>query len=241
MIGSGIDDEDVIPIRIVKEEVKKFPEHLDAYTFPSGMTDVRLESPKRSTLGTLDYFCLDAASLLPVVFLDVQENEEVFDICAGPGGKSMAIVQTLMPSRLLCNDADKSRLQRVKNAMESYLKTHTADKSAGLVEYTKLYGKGVENVIQSRFDKVLCDVMCTADRYSMNEDHGNWFSPSFKKLRLQLPSRQSELLESALKMVKPGGSVVYSTCTLSPAQNDGVVYNALRNIWSQTKLNFVVK
>jgi 16S rRNA C967 or C1407 C5-methylase (RsmB/RsmF family) len=46
---------------------------------------------------------------------------------------------------------------------------------------------------------------------------------------------------SALKCVKPGGSVVYSTCSLSPVQNDGVVYNALKSIWEDTKIEFAVR
>ena len=46
---------------------------------------------------------------------------------------------------------------------------------------------------------------------------------------------------SALLCVKPGGSVVYSTCSLSPVQNDGVVYNALKSIWEDTKIEFSVR
>ena len=82
--------------------------------------------------------------------------------------------------------------------------------------------------------------MCTTDRHSLRASEGNWFAPQLKQKRLQFPASQSLLLQSALKLVKPGGSVVYSTCTLSPAQNDGVVYDALRKIWMETELNFVV-
>jgi len=46
---------------------------------------------------------------------------------------------------------------------------------------------------------------------------------------------------SALLCLKPGGSVVYSTCSLSPVQNDGVVYNALKSTWEDTKIEFVVR
>jgi len=44
-----------------------------------------------------------------------------------------------------------------------------------------------------------------------------------------------------MKCVKSGGSVVYSTCTLSPSQNDGVVYDALKNVWSETGMEFYVE
>ena len=233
-------DDDLIPVKVVKEEVKQFPSNMDAWTFPSGMTEELLMAPERGVLGTLDYYCMDAASLLPVIFMDIKPHETVFDMCSGPGGKSLAIAQTLRPSLIHCNDADGSRLQRVKNTFSSYLNTGERDFSQGLVEYTRLYGEGVEKVIENRFNKVLCDVMCTTDRHSLRVSEGNWFAPQLKQKRLQLPASQSLLLQSALQLVKPGGSVVYSTCTLSPAQNDGVVYDALRKIWMETELNFVV-
>ena len=236
-----IEADDLVPIRVVKEEVKEFPKNMDAFTFPSGVTEEMLMAPERGPLGTLDYYCMDASSLLPVIFLDVQPKEMVLDMCAGPGGKALAISQTLHPITIHCNDADASRLQRVKNIFSSYLNTGSTDYSAGLVEYTKLYGEGIDKVVDNRFDKVLCDVMCTTDRHSLREDRGNWFTPSLKQRRLKLPENQSLLLQAALKMVKPGGSVMYSTCTLSPAQNDGVVYDALKRIWTETKLDFVVK
>ena len=51
----------------------------------------------------------------------------------------------------------------------------------------------------------------------------------------------SSLNRSAMKCVKPGGSVVYSTCTLSPIQNDGVVYDALKNVLTDDGIEFVVE
>ena len=44
-----------------------------------------------------------------------------------------------------------------------------------------------------------------------------------------------------MKCVKPGGSVVYSTCTLSPIQNDGVVFDALKQLWAQNRIEFIVE
>lgn len=67
------------------------------------------------------------------------------------------------------------------------------------------------------------------------------FNPSRVKERLQLPELQCELLVQALKIVKKSGIVVYSTCSLSPVQNDGVVHMALKQIWEETNRVFVVK
>ena len=54
-------------------------------------------------------------------------------------------------------------------------------------------------------------------------------------------TKQSELLKNGLLHLAPGGSLVYSTCTLSPVQNDGVVHRVLAQIWEETNLNFEVE
>jgi 16S rRNA C967 or C1407 C5-methylase (RsmB/RsmF family) len=84
------------------------------------------------------------------------------------------------------------------------------------------------------------DVPCTTDRHSVVENDNNIFKPSRVKERLKLPELQCELLVNALKLVKKGGVVVYSTCSLSPIQNDGVVHMALKQIWEETKIDVVV-
>lgn len=60
------------------------------------------------------------------------------------------------------------------------------------------------------------------------------------KERLRIPETQADLLGNALHLVKPGGTVVYSTCSLSPIQNDGVVGMALRRIWEERRQEFTV-
>lgn len=82
---------------------------------------------------------------------------------------------------------------------------------------------------------------CTTDRYSLHENDNNIFKPTRIKERLTLPELQCDLLVHALKMVAKGGIVVYSTCSLSPIQNDGVVNMALKQLWEETKIDVVVK
>ena len=85
-----------VPVEMREHNMITFPTHIEAYTFASGATDMRLEPPEKGILGTLDYYCMDAASLLPVLFLDVQKEHTVLDICAAPGGKSLAILQVIL-------------------------------------------------------------------------------------------------------------------------------------------------
>lgn len=85
------------------------------------------------------------------------------------------------------------------------------------------------------------DVPCTTDRHSVMENDNNIFKPSRIKERLKLPELQSELLFAALKLIPIGGIVVYSTCSLSPIQNDGVVHMTLKRIWQETSIDLIVK
>jgi len=231
-------------------EMKKMPPlstlPFDVWTFPSGSTDLRLEAPKRySDVGCHDYYCMDLASLLPVIMLDVRPGHDVLDCCAAPGGKSLAILQNCLPNKLVCNDNQRSRLIRVRQVMHAYLQTDLdggTDFSNGVVQYSSKDAAVMGHLpeMAEKFDRVLCDVECTTDRHSLHEPEGNWFKPAFQKLRIQLPERQSAVLQSSLKCLKVGGSLVYSTCSLSPVQNDGVVYDALRRVWADTSMDYMV-
>jgi len=76
-----------------------FPSHLRCFTFPRG--DISSFSPPvPGSLSTLNYYCMDAASLLPVLALDLRPGHRVLDMCAGPGGKSLAMLQTMYPERV---------------------------------------------------------------------------------------------------------------------------------------------
>ena len=86
---------DSVPIETKVNKLINFPKYLEAYTFAKGATDMRLEPPEKGLLGTFDYYCMDAASLLPVIALDVQRGDAVLDMCAAPGGKSLVILQVI--------------------------------------------------------------------------------------------------------------------------------------------------
>ena len=89
------------------------------------------------------------------------------------------------------------------------------------MEMLKAQGRFAPN----RFDRVLVDVPCTADRHSLHavQFSDSLFAHSRADERAALTKIQTELLTQAVIECKPGGLVVYSTCTLSPVQNEGVV------------------
>ena len=91
------------------------------------------------------------------------------------------------------------------------------------------------------FDRVLVDAPCLSDRHSVLDDENNWFKPSRNKERLKLPDSQRDILVAALRCCATDGIVVYSTCTLAPGQNDGVVYAALEMAKEMFNIDAVVE
>lgn len=217
----------------VQEEPIELPHMLKIYSFLKGDISHFPHPRNDGVVGVQDHFPLDGASLLPVLALDLKLGERMLDLCAAPGGKSFIALQTLLLEHLVCNDISPSRVRRILNIMKQYVPT-------GLSSIKDMIAVTMENgcMLPEReaYDKVLVDVPCINDRHSLEEDDNSIFTPRRTKERLRLPEIQSQLLVSALQAVRPGGTVVYSTCTLSPLQNDGVVHLALSRIWQETTI-----
>uniref|UniRef100_A0A673HVD9 Putative methyltransferase NSUN3 n=1 Tax=Sinocyclocheilus rhinocerous TaxID=307959 RepID=A0A673HVD9_9TELE len=164
------------------------------------------------------YYLLNAASLLPVLSLNVKEGEHVLDLCAAPGGKILAVLQTATPGLLHCNEVDQHRHDWLLKTLESYVPPTLRH----LLSVTHLDGRSIGSMWPGAYDKVLVDAPCSNDRswlYTPDTHQGEMWL----KERTQLPLLQKELLCSALAAVRPGGVVVYSTCTMSQAENQSVV------------------
>ncbi|NWT09847.1 NSUN4 methyltransferase, partial [Vireo altiloquus] len=195
---------------------------IKCYTFPRG--DITRFCPARpDALGLLEYYLMDAASLLPVLALNVQPDDFVLDLCAAPGGKTLALLQTGFCGHLAANDVSVSRTKRLYQILHSYVPKEVRD----TVSVTSYDGRDWDQVEGGTFHKVLVDVPCTTDRHSAMEEDNNIFHKRRTKERQMLPMLQLQLLMAGILATKPGGEVVYSTCSLSPLQNECVVERAL--------------
>lgn len=216
-----------------------FPENLKVMIHPRSTFDLFSQPRVLKECSNLNYYCMDGGSILPVLALDIKDGDNVLDMCAAPGGKSLAILQTLLPSKLVCNEINGERLSRMTSIFEQYYGgAEYIDQLRERVTFTKrsalhLFDYGV-------YDKVLCDVPCFSDRHSLSNEDQNLFASKMTKNRLLLPEQQCDLLKSGLMYLKPGGALVYSTCTLSPIQNEGVINMAIKAIAQETTLKFVV-
>ncbi|XP_059576567.1 tRNA (cytosine(34)-C(5))-methyltransferase, mitochondrial isoform X1 [Alligator mississippiensis] len=175
-----------------------------------------------------EYYLLNAASLLPVLALDIKDGEEVLDMCAAPGGKSIAMLQCAYPGHFHCNEYDILRSRWLKQTVESFI----PESLLNIITVSELDGRQIGELHPESYDKILVDAPCSNDR--------NWlFSSDVQQARLRLIQRkvlsavQIQLLRSAIKALRPGGTLVYSTCTLSKAENSDVttqILNSCSNI-----------
>ncbi|XP_050028328.1 5-cytosine rRNA methyltransferase NSUN4 isoform X2 [Dermacentor andersoni] len=208
---------------------------LDVAMFPTG--DISTFPPPRRSgkERLLDYYLMDGASVLPVLALDLQQGDELADLCAAPGGKLLAALCTGLLGRAVACDASSSRVKRLRECLRSYVPEKQLHKVSVL--HHNLLSPGS---LGWQFDKILLDVPCTNDRLSVAEDDNNWFSQKRQQERLELPQRQMDMLCQALPLLRFGGSLVYSTCSLSPIQNDGVVHMALQQLQRTSSAQYAV-
>ncbi|XP_031702578.1 tRNA (cytosine(34)-C(5))-methyltransferase, mitochondrial [Anarrhichthys ocellatus] len=169
------------------------------------------------------YYLLNAASLLPVLALKVRDGEKVLDLCSAPGGKAVAIMQCATPALLCCNEPDPHRRDWLAKTLESFLSQSLTSR----VIVSAQDGRSFVNSEAGTYDKVLVDAPCSNDRSWLY--CGSQQGEQRLKERASLPALQAQLLRSALSAVRPGGVVVYSTCTLSSFENFAVVETVLND------------
>ncbi|KAL4608291.1 NOL1/NOP2/Sun domain family, member 4-like [Arapaima gigas] len=221
-------DEGTLSVAQKTEEEGAQPEmspNIKCFVFPK--SDISRFKPARpDSCGALSYYLLDAASLLPVLALDVREGHTVLDLCAAPGGKTLALLQTQAISRLTVNDISESRMIRMRRMLQSFVPREVW--SGNRVTMTTVDGRLWGDMGRNAFDRVLVDVPCTTDRHSVTEEENNIFKRIRTKERQKLPLLQTQLLIAGMEATRPGGVVLYSTCTLSQLQNEMVVEQAMR-------------
>ncbi|XP_041354362.1 5-methylcytosine rRNA methyltransferase NSUN4-like [Gigantopelta aegis] len=219
-----------IGVKVTSRKEITVPEQLMVYAFPKGNVS-DFPAPKPNDCRLLGYYLLDAASILPVIALNLRPGDVVLDLCAAPGGKTLAILQTMLTDNITSNDLSGSRLKRLREILRWYCpeRNVTLSQDDGF------------RFRKPDYNKVLVDVPCNTDRHVLNEEDNNLFKPSRTNERLEMTKKQKDLLVSGILSCRPGGSVVYSTCTLSPAQNDGIIQAACEEIWENTQIDIEVE
>lgn len=163
-------------------------------------------------------YAQDPAALGAVAALDPQQGERILDLCAAPGGKSSAILDRLGQSGLLvANDKDGGRARELARTIERWGARHAA--------VSALEPSILAALLPSFFDRVLVDAPCSGE--AMFARHPRAAADWSPRHVTGCGDRQRALLTVARTMVRPGGLLVYSTCTFNPYENEGVIADYL--------------
>lgn len=163
---------------------------------------------------TADYYIQDAASLLPLALVDLQEDDLVCDLCASPGGKASAIAERLGPNGfLLANESIRSRVDVLK-----YSLVKTGNPCFAVSSYDP---DDLASHMPNAFDVVLVDAPCSGQTLVARKkrDDNAYSASQIEHCAL----RQQRILESAIRMLKVGGRLVYSTCTFATEENEAQI------------------
>jgi 16S rRNA (cytosine1407-C5)-methyltransferase len=158
------------------------------------------------------------SSMVPVNMLAPKEGEKILDLCAAPGSKTSQIaLVTNCKSQIVAVDNNKNRVYK----MEDNLKRQGFEK----VQIINENGIGLQRkykLFNNYFDRVLLDAPCSNEGLICLTDH-EAFDYWHPKLPKKLSKLQKKLMASAIRMLRPGGTLVYSTCTFSKEENEDIV------------------
>ena len=162
------------------------------------------------------------SSMIPPLVLNPKPNEKVLDLTAAPGSKTTEI-SALMENKgyILANELDSIRCERLRYNIEM--------QGANIVEVINKRGEKVGEEHKEEFDKVLLDAPCSGEGRFLGNSPKTYRTWS-KKTVNDLAKLQKKLLKSAYEALKPGGILVYSTCTLNKKENEEVLEWALENL-----------
>jgi len=185
------------------------------YCFTLDKQDFSLASTPEYLQGF--FYVQEVASQVPALVLDPKPGEIVLDMCSAPGSKTTQLAQLMKNSGVIVAlDVKNDRLRVLRNNLER----------CG-VENVLTYSKDARYVsdLGIKFDKVLLDAPCSGNFVIEND----WFIKRELEGVVECSVVQKSLLKSALSVLKPGGVLVYSTCSLEPEEDELVIDWLLSN------------
>ncbi|KIW17402.1 hypothetical protein PV08_04596 [Exophiala spinifera] len=260
---------EVSPLELLEDAGRWLPPScpLQLYHLPQQQTDSSKEyllpPPLKNLHGLKNYYCLDFASVFPVLALDVHPGHTILDMTAAPGGKTLSLLNHLRSSlvpttdttasastiktRLHVNEIDFQRRKRLRVVLDEYVPANLLPSTSSTNSIVQITGKDATEASSFRaetYDRILLDAPCSSERHVLHQLHKqesasnlhkdllNWSPSSSEKIAKSL---QLKMLTNAVQALKFGGTVVYSTCSLSPHENDDVIENVVRLVDKQNR------
>ena len=190
----------------------------------------RIDKPDRDALMRTEWvntgavYPMNPSSLFAAKALAVKPGDEVLDLAAAPGGKSLVLAAALteggeFSGRLALVEPIRARFHRLRANMQR----------CGVIQadYYQRDGRTVGQAVPDRFDRVLLDAPCSSEARFRSTESSSMAHWSLRKVR-DCARKQKALLKSAFRTLKPGGTLVYSTCSFSLEENERIVDGLLR-------------
>lgn len=197
-----------------EESLQPVPWEADGFYYPEELRPGRLPWHEAGM-----YYIQEASAMAPAMLCNAQPGERVLDLCAAPGGKSTKLAASLKGKGILvANEIHPERAKILSSNLERMGARNalvTSETPQKLASRFPLF-----------FDRIVVDAPCSGEGMFRKEEEAltHW-SPENVRMCAE---RQSGILEEAAAMLRAGGTLVYSTCTFSPEENEGVIFRFLK-------------
>lgn len=193
------------------------PFHIDPIPWFNGgywVSDPEVRPGGSLSYAAADFYIQDAASMFPLRLLDVQPQDRIVDCCASPGGKSSAIAERLGPDGyLVANEAIHSRIDVLHHNMA---RTGRANYATCRLDPEQLALR-----CSHLFNKMILDVPCSGQTLVGAGKHD---ASAFRPKHIEhCALRARRILQAAVRMLQPGGLLVFSTCTFAIEENEAQI------------------
>ena len=209
-------------LNMSRAEIRYSPEYLSLHQF------LVAEAEKGS------FARQEAVSMIPPLLLDVKPHHNIIDLCAAPGSKTLQILEahhstdSAPKGVLIANDGDYKRCHMLVTQTKRFNNPNYMITNEDATRFPNLKVQDENgNLKVIKFDRILCDVPCTGDG-TLRKNYAIW-SKWDQCQALGIHKLQRRILLRGLDMLKVGGKIVYSTCSLNPIENEATVLSALKD------------
>lgn len=207
----------VNPLKADREDfLQKAPFTLRTVTWePNGFYYDKDDAPGKHPYHAAGvYYIQEPSAMAPAAYLDAQPGERILDLCAAPGGKSTQIAAAMRGEGLLISN-------EIHPARAKILSENIERMGIRNAMVTNESPQSLAKMFEAYFDRIMVDAPCSGEgMFRKNADACDEWSPENVAICAQ---RQAEILECAASMLRPGGRMVYSTCTFAPEENEGTI------------------
>lgn len=206
----------------VAEFLKRSPFALDPVPWTKdGFYYSAEERPAKSTYHQAGlYYLQEPSAMAPATCLGIEPGDRVLDLCAAPGGKSTQLAAIMQGQGLLVsNDNSEERVKALIWNLEHWGATNcvvTHETPERLARYFPAF-----------FDKILVDAPCSGEGMFRKNERATKSWNNYNSITCG--AMQKEILEQAALMLRPGGQILYSTCTFAPEENEEILVNFLKS------------